>query len=97
MGTSKPRTPFAEYRQQRSSTCRYSAKGVRGLLLQEVFHAPLDRFFGLRAIFGEALGEEAPAVKQGDGHHGQAQVGSGANGVARKNAESAAVARHGIL
>src|SRR2546427_2979151 len=24
MGTSKPRTPFAEYRQQRSSTCRSS-------------------------------------------------------------------------
>jgi len=60
--------------------------GSGGLLRQEVFHTPLDGFFGLRAVFGEALGEVSLAVKQGDGHHGQAQVRSGTNRIARKHA-----------
>ena len=70
---------------------------ARGILGQEVSHAPFDRLFRLRAVFGKTLREVSFAVKQRNGHHGQTQIRCGANCVTRKNAQPPAVGWHGVL
>ncbi len=58
---------------------------------------PGVRLFALVAVFVQALAEVALAVQQGDRHHGHAEVGGGAQGVACEHAEASAVGRHGRL
>src|SRR5260370_42318964 len=70
--------------------------GAGPLFHHEIFNTPLHGLLGLGAVFGEALGEIALAVEQGDRHHGQSQIGGGANRIAPKNAKPAAGSRQEV-
>ena len=65
--------------------------------MQKILDTPFDGFFGLRAVLGQALRKISFAIKQRNRDHRQAKISSSADGVSRKDTQSAAVGRHGIL
>jgi len=71
--------------------------GSRRFFRQEIFRAPLDRLFGSASLFGETLREKSFAVKQ-RGRPPWASAGPRRRESCRpQNAQSAAVARHGVF
>jgi hypothetical protein len=70
---------------------------ARGFFLEKILDVPDHRLFRLGAVLREMLREVSPAVEERYGHHGKTKVRGGTDRVTGKNAESAAVAGHGVL